>query len=201
VAEGTAQQVTQLLAASRDGGEDAAARLLELVYDELRSIASRQMVGVPPGDTLQPTALVHEAYLRLFGNGRIPWEDRAHFFYSAARAMRDIVIEQARKHASAKRGGGRQRVSLEEAIVSTREQATDLLALDEALQQLEATDATTSQVVMLRYFAGLTVPETAQAMGISPATVDRHWRYARAWLRRRVQGRTPGDATDTTDER
>jgi len=156
---------------------------------------------VPVGDTLQPTALVHEAYLRLFGDGEIPWEDRAHFFFSAGRAMRDIVIKQARRHAAAKRGGGRQRVSLDEAIVSTSEQATDLIALDEALTQLEATDTTSSRVVMLRYFAGLTVPETAQAMGISPATVDRNWRFARAWLRSRLDGRAAGAERDRADER
>ncbi len=199
--EASANQVTRLLAASRAREPQAATRLLELVYGELRAIAGRQMAGVPPTDTLQPTALVHEAYLRLFGDGEIPWHDRAHFFYSAGRAMRDIVIEQARRHASVKRGGGRQRVSLEEAIVSTNEQATDLLALDDALKQLEATDTTSSQVVMLRYFAGLTVPETAQAMEISPATVDRHWRYAKAWLRRRIRGRTTGDEEDLADER
>jgi RNA polymerase sigma factor (TIGR02999 family) len=201
VAENPAQPVTQLLAAARAGGEDAAAQLLDLVYAELHSIAGRHMAGVPAGDTLQPTALVHEAYLRLFGGGEVPWEDRAHFFFSAGRVMRDIVIEQARRHASAKRGGGRLRVDLDDAIVSTREQATDLMALDEALRQLEATDATSAQVVMLRYFAGLTVPETARAMGISPATVDRNWRYARAWLRGRLHGDAAGAERDRSDER
>jgi RNA polymerase sigma factor (TIGR02999 family) len=188
VANEAGHEVTQLLAAARQGREGAADQLLELVYGQLRAIAGHQMVAVPAGGTLQPTALVHEAYLRLFGGKDVRWEDRRQFFGAAARAMRDLVIEQARRHATAKRGGGRKRVNLENALVSTQEQADELLALDEAMQQLAAINAESAEVVMLRYFAGMTVPETAEVLGISPSTVDRHWRYARAWLRPRVRG-------------
>jgi RNA polymerase sigma factor (TIGR02999 family) len=161
---------------------------LELIYGELRSIARRQMARVPQGDTLQPTALVNEAYLRLFGKDDLNWECRAHFLNAAARAMRDILVEQARKHASRKRGGDRRRLSFDDVTLSVTEDADDLIALDEALRGLEATDERSTQIVMLRFFAGLTVDDTARAMGISDATVERHWRYARAWLHRRVVG-------------
>ncbi len=201
MANASAHQVTQLLASARQGDAGAINKLLEVVYGQLQAIANHQMEVVPPGGTLQPTALVHEAYLRLFGDGEVQWEDRRHFFYAAARAMRDIVIEQARRHATAKRGGGRKRVDLEEAIVSTKEQADELLALDEAIEHLEAIDARSAEVTMLRYFAGLTVPETAKAMEISPSTVDRHWRYARAWLRSRVRGDGAVEGEDASDER
>jgi RNA polymerase sigma factor (TIGR02999 family) len=187
--------VTQLLADARAGRGTAAARLIELVYAELRRLARHQMAKVPSGDTLQPTALVHEAYMRLIGREGPEWEDRAHFFNAAARAMRDIIVEQARRHASRKRGGDRKRITLDESILSTETQSEDLLALDEALHGLEESDPIGAQVVMLRYFAGLTIEDTARAMNISAATVDRHWRYARAWLRRRVVGE------ETEDER
>jgi RNA polymerase sigma factor (TIGR02999 family) len=144
------------------------------------------MAGVPASDTLQPTALVHEAYLRLLGRDGPAWASRAHFFNAAARAMRDIIVEQARRHASLKRGGGRRRVTLDEAALCPSSQADDLLALHEALEQLEVSDPTSGRVVMLRYFAGLSVADTARAMDVSPATVDRYWRFARAWLRRRM---------------
>ncbi len=189
------EHITRLLAATRAGEPTAAAELLGLVYDELRRLAHHKLADVPPGDTLQPTALVHEAYLRLFGRDGPEWESRAHFFNAAARAMRDIIVEQARRHASLKRGGDRKRITLDEAALCMATQGGDLLALDEALHRLEETDSTSAQVVMLRYFAGLTVPETARAMDVSPATVDRHWRYARAWLRRRIRDE------ETEDER
>jgi RNA polymerase sigma factor (TIGR02999 family) len=187
------QQVTQLLDQIRAGREDAAETLLRLVHGELRSMARRQMIGVPAGNTLQPTALVNEAYLRLFGKGDAPWEDRRHFFYAAGRAMRDVLVEQARKHGRLKRGGDRKRLTLDEDAVCATEQAGDLVALDEALQQLEQRDPTGAEIVMLRYFAGLTIEQTAQAMGTSRATVDRAWRFARAWLRKRVLGDDEGD--------
>jgi RNA polymerase sigma factor (TIGR02999 family) len=180
------EHVTRLLVAARNGEDDAASELLTLIYEELRRLARGHMLGVPPGDTLQPTALVHEAYLRLFGRGAIAWENRAHFFYAAGRAMRDIVVEQARRHASLKRGGGRRRVTLDEQAISAEAQADDLVALDGALHQLEQTDGVAAQIVLLRYFAGLTVPDTARALNLSPATVDRYWRYARAWLREQL---------------
>jgi RNA polymerase sigma factor (TIGR02999 family) len=186
---GSAGQVTQLLGAVRSGRQDAAARLMELVYEELRSLARHQMADVPPGDTLQPTALVHEAYLRLVGRDQpVEWESRAHFFRAAARAMRDIIVEQARKHATLKRGGDRRRVDLQERQVSAEAQSEDLLALDEALRELEQTDGTSAEVVMLRYFAGLNVEDAARALGVSTPTVKRRWRYARAWLHGRVYG-------------
>jgi RNA polymerase sigma factor (TIGR02999 family) len=180
--------VTQLLEAARAGRAGAAGELLELVYGQLRQMARRQMAHVPPSDTLQPTALVHEAYLKMFGEERPQWGNRAHFFKAAARAMRDIVIEQARRHDSLKRGGGRERITFDEALIATESEAGDLLALDDALREMEAVDGVSAELVMLRYFAGLTVPETAEVMGIAPRTLDRYWRHARAWLRRRIDG-------------
>jgi RNA polymerase sigma factor (TIGR02999 family) len=186
VSDAPAEQVTQLLDAIRSGRIGAAGELMQLVQGELRAIAGRQMANVPPGDTLQATALVNEAYLRLFAGDDLPWQDRAHFFFAAARAMRDIVVEEARKEASLKRGGGRKRITLDEAIAAGKSVDEDLLALDEALLRLEAKDQTSTNVVMLRYFAGLTIEQTARAMGISAPTVKRHWQYARAWLRSQI---------------
>ncbi len=179
--------ITRLLAAARGGERTAAAEVMALVYEELRRLAHQKMAVVPQGDTLEPTALVHEVYLRLFGRDGPDWESRAHFFNAAARAMRDILVEQARRHASLKRGGDRKRITLDEAALCIATQGGDLLALDEALHQLQQTDSTSAEIVMLRYFAGLTVPETARAMNVSPATIDRYWRYGRAWLRRRIR--------------
>jgi RNA polymerase sigma factor (TIGR02999 family) len=181
--------VTQLLGEARAGRREAAAELMELVYEELRALAHRQMADVPASDTLQPTALVHEAYLRLVGrDAPIEWESRAHFFNAAARAMRDIIVDQARKHAGRKRGGDRLRVTLDEQAIAPARQSEDLLALDEALGELEQIDRDGAGIVMLRYFAGLSIEDTAQALGMPPATLKRRWRYARAWLRRRLNG-------------
>ena len=188
--------ITRLLAAARGGERTAAAEVMALVYEELRRLAHQKMAVVPPGDTLEPTALVHEVYLRLFGRDGPEWESRAHFFKAAARAMRDILVEQARRHASLKRGGDRKRITLDEAALCIATQGGDLLALDEALHQLQQTNSTSAEIVMLRYFAGLTVPETARAMDVSPATVDRHWRYGRAWLRRRIRVEEPQNERD-----
>ena len=176
-------RVTRLLASARAGEHTAASELMAIVYEELRHVARRQVADFPPGRTLQPTALVHEAYLRLFGSDGPAWKSRGQFFHAAARAMRHILIEQARRHAALKRGGDRRRIEFDEAPVCVQSQADDLLAIDEALPRLEAIDAVSAQVVMLRYFAGLTVPDTALALDVSPATVDRRWRFARAWLR------------------
>jgi RNA polymerase sigma factor (TIGR02999 family) len=192
VAATAPQQVTQLLDQIRAGREDAAEALLRLVHDELRGMARRQMGGVPASNTLQPTALVNEAYLRLFRKGDVPWEDRRHFFYAAGRAMRDVLVEQARKHGRLKRGGDRKRLTLDENAVCAEEQADDLVALDEALRELEQRDRDGAEVVMLRYFAGLTIEQAAQAMGTSRATVDRSWHFARAWLRKRILGDEDG---------
>ncbi|MHC4092313.1 MAG: sigma-70 family RNA polymerase sigma factor [Planctomycetota bacterium] len=189
--------VTQVLNAARSGDRDATTRLMELVYDELRRLARHQMAAVPPGDTLQPTALVHEAYLRLLGREpKAGWENRAHFFNAAARAMRDIIVEQARKHARIKHGGDRKMVTLDENTLNCPEtNSEDLLALDEALEALEETDPKSARIAMLRYFAGLTVEDTAEAMQLSTRTVKRRWQYALAWLDRRMFGedRSSGD--------
>lgn len=192
----TPEHITRLLAAARGGEPTAAPELLALVYDELRRLAHHKMAVVPPGDTLQPTALVHEAYLRLLGREGPGWEDRAHFFNAAARAMRDIIVEQARRHASLKRGGDRRRITHDEAALCMATHGGDLLALNEALHRLEETDSISAQVVMLRYFAGLTVQDTARVIDVSPATVDRYWRYARAWLRRRIRDEETEDERD-----
>ena len=186
-------QVTGLLEAVRTGRKDAAAELMQLVYDELRAMASRKMANMPPGDTLQPTALVHEAYLRLFRHGDAPWPDRAHFFRAAASAMRDVVVDEARRHLRLKRGGDRKRVILNEAVASFDADPADLLALDECLQELSCRDQISADVVKLRHFAGLTIEETARAMDISPSTVDRHWRFARAWLSSQLDSVTPAE--------
>jgi len=177
-------EITAALAAIRGGDETAVPRLLPLVYEELRRVARRMMAREPPGQTLQPTALVHEAYLRLFGNGPTSWENRAHFFVAAATAMRRILVERARRRRAERHGGQKRRVTLDEGAVPADPPATDLLALDDALGRLEAEDERAGRVVHLRYFAGLGIEETAELMGVSTATVSREWTYARAWLLR-----------------
>jgi len=177
-----ATQVTQILQAAGRGEENAADRLLPLVYDELHRLAAAKMGRTPPGQTLQPTALVHEAYLRLLGAQAPAWENRRHFFFAAARAMRDILVEQARRKASLKRGGDRRRVGPDGLVAPIDVPAEDMLALDEALRRLESHDPVKHQMVMLRFFAGLTAEETARAMDMSLSTVNREWRYVRARL-------------------
>jgi RNA polymerase sigma factor (TIGR02999 family) len=188
MSEARTGDVTRLLDAVRAGRNGAVDELMQLVYGELRGLARRQMARARPQATLQATALVHEAYIRLFAGDDVPWEDRAHFFFAAARAMRDILVEAARSKASLKRGGGRIPMTLDEAIAADEPAHEDLITLDEALEKLEATDRTSADVVMLRYFAGLSVAQTANAMGLSPATVKRHWQYARAWIRSQMEG-------------
>lgn len=195
------QQVTMLLGEIRAGREGAADDLVALVYDDLRAMARQRMAHVPPGDTLQPTALVNEAYLRLFGKDHTEWQSRRHFFHAAGRAMRDILVEQARKHARLKHGGGRKRLELDEEAVAMDSQPNDLLALDEALRELESRDDRIAEVVVMRYFTGLTVAQTAEATDLSPATVDRYWRFARAWLRARIRGDGAGGARSEHDGR
>jgi RNA polymerase sigma factor (TIGR02999 family) len=180
--------VTRILAAIEYGDPRAAAQLLPLVYDELRKLAAQRMAQESPGQTLQATALVHEAYLRLVdGNRAQHWNGRGHFFAAAAEAMRRILVENARRKASLKRGGGREREELPESRLTAPEVADDLVALDEALTQLAQTDALAAELVKLRYFAGLTSAEAAKALGISPRTADRTWVYARAWLLKKLQ--------------
>jgi RNA polymerase sigma factor (TIGR02999 family) len=179
---GEPSEVTRILAAVGDGDHEASARLLPLVYDELRQLAARRMAHEPPGQTLQPTALVHEAYLRLVGDGAVEWNSRGHFFAAAAEAMRRILIERARQRGQAKRGGGRARVPLSVDDVASDENALDLLALDEALGRMKKEHERMNRVVMLRFFAGLSVDDTARALGMSDMTVKRDWACARAWL-------------------
>jgi RNA polymerase sigma factor (TIGR02999 family) len=175
-------EITQILDAIGAGDPKAADRLLELVYRELRQIARARMAGERPDQTLQATALVHEAYLRLFGNENLRWESRAHFFNSAAQAMRRILIDRARRRSRLKRGGDRQRVDLDSEVADLEPSPEDLLALDAALTRLEGLDEEMSQVVKLRYFGGLSLEETALALNTSQRTVSRLWTGARAWL-------------------
>ena len=175
--------VTRLLDAAAAGDRQAAADLLPLVYDELRRLAAARMAGESPEHTLQPTALVHEAYLRLVGPADAArWDGRSHFFAAAAEAMRRILVEAARRKRSEKHGGNRRRVELEAAESLVQAPSEDLLALDEALTRLTTHDAIKAEVVKLRFFAGLTMPEVAQTLGLSLATAERYWTYARLWL-------------------
>jgi len=176
--------ITQVLNAVEQGDPRAAEQLLPLVYEELRKLAAHRLAGEGPGHTLQPTALVHEAYLKLVGpDPQQPWNGRVHFFAAAAEAMRRILIDHARRKHRARRGGKMKRLELEDIeMVAESEGADELLALDEALTQLMAADARKAQLVRLRYFAGLTLEQAAELLGISRATADRHWAFARAWL-------------------
>jgi RNA polymerase sigma factor (TIGR02999 family) len=183
-------EITSYLDQLAEGDEHAAERLLDLVYAELRLLAKAKLANEPPGHTLQPTALVHEAWLRLVGDERRDWKGRRYFFGACAEAMRRILIERARKKARLKHGGGRERVELEDLQVDEPLAALDLLALDEALAKLAEEDAVKAELVKLRFFAGLTLDQVAKTLGISPATADRHWAYARAFLYQAVHGRS-----------
>ncbi len=181
-------EVTRILSTIEDGDRQAASQLLPLVYDELRRMAARKMAHEKPDQTLQPTALVHEAFLRLVGgDDRKNWDGRGHFFAAAAEAMRRILIDAARRRNAEKRGGKLQRCEfLEEDAVLNVEDTETMLALDEALTKLAAMDASLAKLVELRYFTGLTIEETANVLGVSPRTTKRNWAYARAWLRREM---------------
>jgi RNA polymerase sigma factor (TIGR02999 family) len=181
-------EVTQILAAVEQGAPEAAAQLLPLVYDELRKLAAQLLASEKPGQTLQPTALVHEAYLRLVGQEPPrSFKGRGHFFAAAAAAMRHLLVDRARRKQARKHGGGRQRQPLPE--VAGPELDNELCALDEALHRLAATDPLKARLVELRYFAGLTGKQAAEVLDISPSTADRYWAYARAWLQAEVRGR------------
>jgi RNA polymerase sigma factor (TIGR02999 family) len=180
------QHVTELLRGAQAGDAGAAERLLAAVYEQLHRLARARMATLPPGQTLQPTALVHEAYLRLADKGDVPWESRQHFFFAAARAMRDILVERARRKAGPQRGGGRRRRELDEACAAVEPPADNVLAVHEALEELEQQDPLKARIVLLRYFSGLTTAETAEVLGLAERTLDRQWRYLRAWLLRRL---------------
>jgi RNA polymerase sigma factor (TIGR02999 family) len=175
--------VTRILSAIEQGDAQAAEQLLPLVYDELRRLAARKMAQEKPGQTLQATALVHEAYLRLVDAERARhWDSRGHFFAAAAEAMRRILVDNARRKQSVKGGGDLRRVELREAAAPEGGPSLDLIALDEAIAELETEEPAKAQLVKLRFFAGLSVDEAARAMGVSRATAKRYWIYARAWL-------------------
>jgi len=188
------QEVTQLLADWGKGDRSALDKLLPLVHDELRRIARRQMSQERPGHTLQATALVNEAYLKLAGQQGFEWQNRAHFFAVVAQVMRHILIDHARAHARDKRGGGTIQVSLDETALLAEDQAEHFIALDEALRSLEVVDPQKSKIVELRYFGGLSIEETADVLNISPRTARREWQRAKAWLYRLVVEGT-GDET------
>lgn len=208
-------EVTRILSQIESGDPSVAEQLLPLVYDELRKLAAARLAQESPGQTLQATALVHEAYLRLVkspvrastsqvsasqaspertsGKFESPvetaprWDSRGHFFAAAAEAMRRILVDRARRQGSAKRGGGRERVAFDEATLVSTGPSEDVLALDEALSRFEGVDPRAAELVKLRYFAGLTIPEAAQSLGVSPRTADDIWAYARAWLFRALR--------------
>ena len=182
----TPGEITQLLIAWNHGDERARDELTPLIYDELRRLARGFLRRERPGHTLQPTALVHEAFLRLIDQSRVDWRNRAHFFGLAAQMMRQILIDHARGHARAKRGGAMRQVSFEETAIVSEERAAELIALDDALTALAAFDSSKSRIVELRFFGGLTNEEVGEVMGMSLRTVEREWRKAKAWLRRAI---------------
>jgi len=180
-------QVTQLLNAIDAGDSQAADQLLPLVYEELRKLAAAKMAQEQPGQTLQPTALVHEAWLRLVGTEEVRFSGRGHFFAAAAEAMRRILIDRARQKHALKRGAGAQRVDLDELEVAVQADDDTLLAVNEALEKLAKEDPDSAKFIQLRFFAGLTNDEAAQALGIPERTARRHWSFARAWLYRELR--------------
>src|SRR5262245_22554013 len=182
-------EVTRILSAIEQGDPSAAEQLLPLVYDELRQLAAQKLACEKPGQTLQATALVHEAYLRLVDTEKAPhWNSRGHFFAAAAEAMRRILIESARRKQRVRHGSGRARIDLEQLDRMDEPASDHFLALDEALERLVKEEKTVAEVVKLRYFAGLTIEQAAEALGISVRTANRHWAYAKAWLYQQLSG-------------
>jgi RNA polymerase sigma factor (TIGR02999 family) len=181
------RSLTALVQAAGRGDEAAAGQLLPLVYGELRAMARARMAYQRPGATLQTTALVHEAYLKLMGSGDPGWEERRHFFGAASQAMRQILVDQPRRKARPKHGGDRKRLDVDSTPVLIEPPTEDMLGLDEALGELEKIDPRKAQMVMLRYFTGLTMEETAELLGVSLATAERDWRYIKVWLSDRLQ--------------
>jgi len=186
VMKSSSHEVTQLLTDWGNGNQAAADKLMPLVYEELRRLAHQYMNKERPGHTLQTSALVNEAYLRLIDQKQVHWQNRAHFFGIAAQLMRRILVDYARSRRYQKRGGEAQQVELNEAMIVSRERAADVIALDDALKSLAEFDARKSQIVELRFFGGLSIEETAQALAISPGTVMRDWTLAKAWLRKEI---------------
>jgi len=178
------QEVTRLLVAWGDGDQAALDELAPLVYEELRRLAHQYMSHERPGHTLQTSGLINEAYLRLADQKNIKWQGRAHFFGIAARLMRQVLVDYARRRHYAKRGGNAHRVSLDEAMIVSKERAADVMALDDALKSLAEFDPRQSQIVELRFFGGLSIEETAEVLKVSPGTVMRDWTLAKAWLRK-----------------
>ena len=190
---GLMSEVTLILDALEQGDNTAVERLLPVVYLELRQLAAQKLSREQPGHTLQPTALVHEAYLRLVGSEGQSFQNRAYFFGAAAEAMRRILIDNYRRKQSSKRGGGLQRVELEDRYLAIEEPTDNLAALDEALTEFQSIDPTKAELVKLRYFTGLTLEEAGALMGISESTAKRQWKYARAWLFGRIRSRNVGE--------
>ena len=183
------KDVTQLLLDWSNGNKDAVNKLIPLVYNHLRGLANHYLRRERPNHTLQATALIHEAYLKLVDQTNVHWQNRAHFFGIAANLMRQILVNHALSHNSAKRGGGAYKLSLDEAVGLSKERDVDLVALDEAITRLTSLDARQGRIVELRFFGGLTIEETAEVLGISPATVKREWTTAKAWLYREISRR------------
>jgi RNA polymerase sigma factor (TIGR02999 family) len=186
------ERMQRALEAATQGDRQAAGELLPLVYHQLRNLARKRLGRLPPGQTLEPTALVHEAYLRVAGDRDPGWDGKGHFFGAAARAMREILVENARRKGAAVHGGDRRRVDIEGAEPAIEPPPRDVLAVDEAVARLEAVDPIKGQIVNCRFFARLTTDETAAALGLTPITVRREWRYIRAWLQRQLCDTEPG---------
>jgi RNA polymerase sigma factor (TIGR02999 family) len=180
-------EVTRILERAQQGDSQAAAELLPLVYEELRRLAAAKMAQEAPGQTLQATALVHEAWLKLAGSDRQQWRGRAHFFGAAAEAMRRVLIDKARRKSSLKRGDAPDLEEFHESRIGLRSPSEEILAVHDALDALAAEDRMAAEVVKLRYFVGLSIAEIAEVLGLAPRTVDRHWAFARAWLKRTIE--------------
>lgn len=189
--------ISRLLDAAQSGEPQRAAELLPLVYDELQALARQRLARERPGQTLQATALVHEAWMRVAGEGKELWNGRGHFFGAAAQAMRRILVEAARRKARLRHGGDRERVEIDQAELAFEGPVDDVLAVDEALERLERVDPRKARIATLRYFAGLSVEETAAALEVSLGTVERDWRFAKSWLRAELSGSGPAPGTST----
>jgi RNA polymerase sigma factor (TIGR02999 family) len=180
-------EITVILNAIEKGDSKAAEELLPLVYEELRKLAASKLASQSPDQTLQPTALVHEAYLRLLGDGSHSWQDRRHFFAAAAEAMRHLLVNRARRKAAVRHGGGWRRVDLDDVVVAAKATDDNILLISEALESLTAHDPVAAELVKLRFFAGMTFQEAAEVLGLSERTAKRYWAYARAWLFKEMQ--------------